>query len=151
MHPPPSPPASEKGQICWGLGGGCIVIYAGKSTGTNDRENNAEQLRSTSCIVASFRETNNSPLSAHIGGNRIGCPCDVVTLFAELNGGMPGSYSYEWTISLDGGVTYGSVQETASQFQTDLPCPNEGSYRVRLKVTAPNGQVVFTHWRSKCL
>ena len=119
------------------------VTYAGKSTGTNDREYNAEQLRSTSCIVASFRETNNSPLSAHIGGTRIGCPCDVVTLFAELNGGIPGNYSYEWTISLDGGVTYGSVQETTSQFQTDLPCPNEGSYRIRLKVTAPGGQIVF--------
>lgn len=120
------------------------VTYAGKSTGTNYREYNAEQLRSTSCIVAAFRETNNNPLSAHIGGNRVGCPCDVVTLFAELTGGIPGSYSYEWTISLDGGITYGTVQDTSSQFQTELPCPNEGSYRVRLKVTAPNGQIVFT-------
>lgn len=119
------------------------VKYAGKVTGTAEQEYNAQQLRNTSCTVAEFRTTNNNILTVQISGERVGCICTTANLSAVLGGGVPGTYEFEWSLSQDGGVTYGSVESTSSTFQPDFPCPDEGSYTIRLKVTDPNGQIVY--------
>lgn len=121
------------------------VTYAGENTGTISRENNAQQLRSAACTVAAFRDSNETPLTVTITGKKIGCPCDVVILTAELSGGPSGIYTYEWRVSQDGGINYGGVESTTSTLQTDLPCPDDGVFKVRLKVTDPNGVEVYKY------
>jgi len=114
------------------------VRYAGKATGTYEREYNAQQFRSNACTVASFRETSNQPLWANIRGDSEGCPCDVLVLTAEVYGGIPGNYSYEWTVSTDG-INYGSVVGTSSTYGVSLPCEEGERVFVRLVVTGPGG------------
>lgn len=121
------------------------VTYYGKKTGTAVREYNAQQLRNSACTVADFRGSNETPLNVSITGKKIGCPCDVVILTAELSGGPSGTYSYEWSVSQDGGINYGGVESTTSILQTDFPCPNEGVFKVRLKVTTPNSDIVYKY------
>jgi len=88
--------------------------------------------------VASFRETNNQSLWANIRGDSEGCPCDLLVLTAEVYGGVPGVYSYEWTVSTDG-INYGSVDGTTSTYAVSLPCFEGDRIFVRLRVTAPDG------------
>jgi len=114
------------------------VRYAGRATGTYEREYNAHQFRSNACTVASFRETNNQSLWANIRGDSEGCPCDLLVLTAEVYGGVPGVYSYEWTVSTDG-INYGSVDGTTSTYAVSLPCFEGDRIFVRLRVTAPDG------------
>ncbi|MCF8246349.1 MAG: hypothetical protein K9J37_18130 [Saprospiraceae bacterium] len=120
------------------------VAYGGSATGTSDRENNAEQLRSTACTVADFRVSNDE-LVVTIAGSKIGCPCNTTTLTANLSGGPSGTYAFEWSISEDGGINYGGIESTTSTLQTEFPCPDEGIFKVRLKVTDPNSVVVYKY------
>lgn len=114
------------------------VRFAGRATGTFDREYNALQFQSNACTVASFRETNNQPLRANIKGDSEGCPCDAIVLTAEIYGGVPGNYSYEWRVSSDG-VNYGPVVATTSTYAVNLPCVEDERIFVRLQVTGADG------------
>ena len=102
---------------------------------------NLIELRSAACTVAEFRNTDN-PFVVRIEGSHIGCPCETTYFFADISGGIPGNYQIEWFISPDG-VNYGGVLDTTDTFQIEYPCPSEGTFYLRLKVTAPNGQGKF--------
>ncbi|MFN4256696.1 MAG: M12 family metallo-peptidase [Saprospiraceae bacterium] len=121
------------------------VIYAGKRTGTTDREHNADQLRSTACTVADFRDSNNSTLSISIDGSNLGCFCTAGTFEAVITGGTSGTYGLAWSTSTDG-VNYGPTLGTQTTFQAEYPCEVGKALYIKLTVTDPNQQV-FTHWK----
>ncbi len=116
------------------------VKYAGKATGTYEREYNAQQFRLNACPVAIFRQTNNPSFWASIRGDDEGCPCEVLVLTAEVSGGLPGSYSCEWSVSTDG-VNYGPVDGTGPTYAVNLPCVEDERVFVRLRVTGPGSTV----------
>lgn len=118
------------------------VKYKNKKTGVTDEKENWRQLQANACTVATFRNSNISPLNANITGEYYGCPCTNLVLSAQVSGGAPGPYSYEWHIS-DDGFNWGNVQSTTSTLQIDLPC-EEGPVYVRLKVTSPDGQIDYS-------
>jgi hypothetical protein len=119
------------------------VKFQGRPTGTADRENNAQQFQLNACTVASFRETNNGILRARIKGESEGCPCEEILLFAEVSGGIPGNYAFEWWVSSDG-VNYGQVIDSSSSYVVSLPCVENERVFVRLRATAPDGTTAIT-------
>ncbi|MCC6410552.1 MAG: T9SS type A sorting domain-containing protein [Saprospiraceae bacterium] len=120
------------------------VKYRGTYTGTEEQENNAQQFRNTACTVADFVSGEENPVSIGIEGYKWICPCDLAILNGVIYGGVPGIYAYEWTISTDGGLTYGSVQGTGTGFQIEAPCTLGDYIRVRLQVTDPNSNVYYS-------
>lgn len=117
------------------------VLFKNKPTGVIDERENWRKLKESACIVANFRDDAMEPiLNASISGEGYNCPCYSVGLEAQVSGGAPGPYSFEWRTSTDG-FNWGSVQSILSSFAVALPCEvGEGVY-VRLTVTSSDGQV----------
>ena len=117
------------------------VKFKKKATGVSDEKENWRQLEVNACTVANFRDDDVVPiLIASISGDGYNCPCFGVGLSAQVSGGAPRPYQFEWRTSTDG-FNWGSVQSTASSFSISLPCEiGEGVY-VRLTVTSSDGQI----------
>ena len=140
----------ERNTVMFSVATGCTiqnfsnpsVKYKHKKTGVTDERENWKQLQGNACTVATFRNSNIAPLNASITGEHYGCPCTNLVLAAQVSGGAPGPYSYEWHIS-DDGFNWGNVQSTTSTLQIDLPC-EEGPVYVRLKVTSADSQIDYS-------
>lgn len=116
------------------------VKYKGKTTGSEEVENNARQIRTNGCTVATFMEDDvYSSYRVTIHGFSTGCPCWSVPLGAESTGGAPGNPQYQWDTSSDG-FTWGAPSGTGIGFEVDLPCVANSGVYVRLIGTSPDGQ-----------
>ncbi len=117
------------------------VYYLGKATGIVDKRENWKRIINQACTVAKFRDEDNYPLLvASISGGQFNCPCFDILLEAEVRGGTPDPYEYEWRTSTDG-FNWGQVESTSSFFSVKLPCEaGEGVY-VKLRVMSSDGQV----------
>ncbi len=123
-----------------------VHYYLGTPTGVANSNDNARQIQEAACVVAGHKTNVNTYLSVQIAGPDVACECDDVYLEAVIGGGVPGTYSFAWLTSTDGGITYGSVQGTLSWFELSMPCPsatNDGVF-VKLTVTDPNQLTVST-------
>jgi hypothetical protein len=114
----------------------------GKPTGEEFR-NNAHQLREQACNVAGFMPEPTQSLNLHITGDKLGCPCDFVTLGAGYNVNEPGNYQFEWRTGSDG-FNWGPVESSLPTFAVQLPCmPGQGVF-VQLTLIPPSGPTVKT-------
>jgi hypothetical protein len=107
-----------------------------KATGTNDRENNAQQHRLTGPIVANFRNNPNLQTRIDFGNFNGGCYPNQAEAVTKC-GTAP--YSYLWEDSYDG-INY-QPHSTNEIWQVGGGCPTAWSYTywVRLSVTDVNG------------
>lgn len=115
------------------------VEFKNKPTGVSDETENARQLRANACTVAGFRAGDPS-LNANIVGEEYGCPCYFAYLRANVSGGAPGSYQYEWRTSTDG-FNWSGVQSTSYAFSIMAPCEVGERIFIQLIVTSSDGQL----------
>lgn len=118
------------------------VTRHGAPTGEEDR-NNARQLREQACNVAGFMQEPPQFLNLHITGERLGCPCDFVTLGAGYNVNLLGTYNFEWRTSADG-FNWSTVQSVFPGFAVQLPCEPGGGVFVQLTLIPPSGPASST-------
>ncbi|MBK7935804.1 MAG: T9SS type A sorting domain-containing protein [Lewinellaceae bacterium] len=127
------------------------ATYEGHATGRFSEPNgvaetnNARQLREQTCEVAGFRSSND--LSSVISGLIQLCDWQLNTpkqWIANVMGGSPGAYSYSWQISINNGVTYGSVLSTSDNLTLDVEDFEVGDFFViRLTVIASNSETIY--------
>ena len=117
------------------------VYYKGKSTGTDDSENNARLLRTNACTVASFREDAvNAPFRVIPSSGQEACPCAYVVFTVSGIGGGPGPYQFEWFTSTDG-FNYGPLEGIGNTFDVFAPCTIGANLHIKVKGTSADGQV----------
>jgi len=80
------------------------VFYEQEATGVELDRDNALWLKESACEVANFRQTPTNPLSVNIivGPKNENCSGSDLTLFADINGGCPGVWTWQWFKSNDG-------------------------------------------------
>ena len=127
------------------------ATYEGHATGRFSEPNgvaetnNARQLREQACEVAGFRSSDD--LSAVISGLVQVCDWQLNTpkqWLANVAGGSPGAYNLSWQISVNSGITYGSVLSTSDNLTLDMEDFEVGDFFViRLTVVASNGETIY--------
>jgi len=83
------------------------VSYSGDKVGDAATNFNAKVMRGAACRVANYRTTDLPDVN--IGGASKVCPGEGVTLTGDIMG-LPqsGPFRFEWSISYDGGLTFGT-------------------------------------------
>ena len=119
------------------------VKVNGASTGVAGEKDNAARIRSYACTVSGFVTGGDLPLSTTIvnyenEGDLNACPCETVGAFANINGGAPGSHSFEWRISSDG-INWGGIVSTSESYNIGLSCTPGVNTHIWLKVTDSAG------------
>ncbi|MBX2892147.1 MAG: zinc-dependent metalloprotease [Saprospiraceae bacterium] len=123
------------------------VYYKKESTGTEEYENNARQLRTNACTVAAFRTDDvSSPFKVIPSSDQEACPCAYTTFYASGVGGGPGPYQFEWYTSTDG-FTYGTLQGIGSVFSVNAPCTPGANLHIKVKGISSDNQTheAFTY------
>jgi len=117
------------------------INYKGTATGDINNSNNANQLRTMGCTLASY-QGGNEPFSVSIAGNGSVCPCNMAYYSAIISGPPTPYYNFEWAISNDG-ISY-SIVGTSVGYYFKQSCSFQNSpTHLRLKVTDPIGQVRY--------
>ncbi|MEM6348321.1 MAG: zinc-dependent metalloprotease [Bacteroidota bacterium] len=116
------------------------VSFMGAPTGKSHR-NNARRIRERACTVAGYVNSVETPLTAIIQGVGTGYYGSYHVFQADVAGGGPGAYSYQWRVSSTPFPT-GSVQSTSFQLGTNLiSTPIVSTIYIHLRVTSADGQV----------
>ncbi len=104
------------------------VYIEGRETGLADR-NNAKKLATNGCTVANFRNGNEDfNVSIEEYGSGLDCKLD---LFANIQDGCPGVYTWKWYVSSDG-INYTHITGSDND-DLQVEIPNLGTnefYRV---------------------
>ncbi|MFK7926118.1 MAG: zinc-dependent metalloprotease [Bacteroidia bacterium] len=116
------------------------VSYKGAPTGNTLRDN-ARRIRERACAVANHENSENNPLSAVIQGTTTAYTGSYHTFRADVSGGGPGVYSYEWRVS-SSPIPNGSILSTNTQLGTQLAISLYSADKyIHLRVTSADGQV----------
>ena len=117
-----------------------VKVANGSKTGTPMR-NNAKWMKDVGCVISQWRSNPTfPPLHSYISGPEQACPCEFITITANVQGGGPGAYTYDWSYSFDG-VNFINYPYNTPSAYLQMPCPTlffptqgKGLY-VRLDVT----------------
>lgn len=116
------------------------ISHKGAPTG-NALRNNARRIRDRACTVANYLSSVNNPLSAAVQGATSAYSGSYNTFQADVSGGGPGAYSYQWRIS-NSPVPSGTLLSTSTQLSTQLVISQYSATKyIHLKVTSADGQV----------
>ncbi len=122
------------------------VKYLGIPTGIANERDNARIIRNNGCIIANYRQEFQEDLSATIIGNNISCE-NTQEFFSASVSGPPspiGSYTFNWQVSYDGGITFGNTISTG--VDATITMPAAGSLVViRLTVSVAGQSVIVFH------
>lgn len=121
-----------------------FVNYKKRPTGVVDERHNSRMIKLNGCTVANFRDDLVTPtLYANITGDQLHCPCSSAAVSADVQGGMPGPYQYEWRTSSDG-FNWSGVLSTNTSLTINIPCTEGQGVFARLTATSVDGQVSDT-------
>ncbi len=125
------------------------ISYAGNPTG-DATHNNSAMIRNSACIMANAVNGGDPLLTAHIAGKHQLCRYEDNAIFeANVAGGAPGPYSYEWQKSSDG-VNYSGVMGTDQSFVINGPFSQGQKIFVRVKVKSAGNEISEDFFSTIC-